>query len=460
MKLFESNYGCILRETCMQKLGGTQSEQLVDSYCALLLNSVLYTNIYQHKIVPSSISVSCRVLEETFGRAVFNEINEKVGWLESIPISEGVYYSHDSTNTAYTKAYQPTEIGLSDIAQCLPQLERVQPALNIKKNPGKALLSKHKNGSRSYHRFLMPLGIKINIKALKALDSELSEKEFLKDELDNSVDFKEVFATPESCLRLSRMKLIRLRLYLNALIVTGRKPIYHQYCQSPAGRWYSIGPTINLQAAPRQIRNAAFTGNQLIDIDSCHFTLLSQMASELNSECPAIKNLIENKIKFRKDLANRVDSSSENIKKALIALIYGARLSPSNRGALSRIFQPRQLASFLEDLEVREIYEEIRKASKVVIEHAIKVTKKKGVLVNAMGKQKRVSNSTREEQLAHLLQGAEALILSKIGATYGKKMRLLLHDGFICTKSVNPVEVVALVKRETGWEINLSSTIF
>ena len=60
-----------------------------------------------------------------------------------------------------------------------------------------------------------------------------------------------------------------------------------------------------------------------------------------------------------------------------------------------------------------------------------------------------------EQRVAHLLQGAEAKVLSVVGSVYGKQMRLLSHDGWVLVNYVSPREIETLIEGRMGVSLKI-----
>ena len=113
----------------------------------------------------------------------------------------------------------------------------------------------------------------------------------------------------------------------------GRGFVAHRYQETSTGRLSAMGPA-NLQSAPRTVRKAALAGLWDYDFENCHYAIIEQMAKRYGCTCPAIRHYLDHKQAVRTAIATDIGAKIGQVKRALIAVIYGARASASRYVAL------------------------------------------------------------------------------------------------------------------------------
>jgi hypothetical protein len=235
------------------------------------------------------------------------------------------------------------------------------------------------------------------------------------------------------------LKTIRLFLaQANNTIKQGH--IIQRYAQSASGRLYGEGN--HLQNAPRPVRQCALHGLYGYDIENCHYSILTQMAHKHGYVCTAINHYLGNKKQVRQKLADEFGITMGQVKQALIALIYGARLSVRPQDALPDILGDMASAVYKHSLFLG-LVNDIKSAGKVILENQ-PVSKQtiqniRGMKINLIGEDgKKVADS---QLMAHLLQGVESMALECAHRLYPDSIVLLEHDGWTSTK---PLDIKAL----------------
>ena len=114
--------------------------------------------------------------------------------------------------------------------------------------------------------------------------------------------------------------------------LAGHGFIAHRYQETRTGRLSAVGT--NLQSAPRTVRKAALSGLWDYDFENCHYAIVEQMAARYGCDCPSIQHYLTNKRSVRESIATDIDAEIGQVKRALIAVIYGARASDSRFVAL------------------------------------------------------------------------------------------------------------------------------
>ena len=435
-------------------------------YCSLVLNALLCPYKFSHSQVADAVTVTSRELDACFGRGNFQRINSHLNWLEVVPLESGRNYKAGlGGSIGLTKAYKVSASGLDAISASVKHLDQLHTRVVVEKGHlGNALQAHTKTGSKSRARFEMPRNVRLNRRSLLDLQGELT---LLRDpnkgitpssRLSMFNKDLERFSPTERTRKLVRyqIQLAELLLIMEAGTNRLRNVVSQRYVQSNSGRWYAHGNDISLQNLPREIRNFAFAGNYLVDINCCHWSLLAQMAARLGIDLPTIRLMLEDKKLFRGSIATETGASVELIKRGLISLLFGAPLDGAQSSLLS-LFDYEQFTLFRHNGRVRDVCEEIRSIRKLIIESYREKTRKCGWLVNDLGKGLPLSSMNGRESLAFLLQGAESQILSAVGLKWGRDMRLLLHDGFVSAKDLDLEEISNHIDRTTSWSVSFSS---
>lgn len=237
----------------------------------------------------------------------------------------------------------------------------------------------------------------------------------------------------------------------------GRGWLHMRYRESDSGRLYGLDE--NLQNCPSEVRMHALDGFYDYDISNCHYTLLAQMASRYDIPSPKIQSYIDNKGAVRQGLADQLQVDKQKIKDCLIGLIYGAKLSAHKipgKGKDSAIYKALGAEKGAELLKTPLFAELASEVKQVGLALLAKWPVRSGSLVNDAGWGVRRTEHNRKK-LAHLLQGAEALILKTaveyVEARKPENIILLQHDGFTAKEEVDREDLSAHIERETGYRV-------
>lgn len=206
--------------------------------------------------------------------------------------------------------------------------------------------------------------------------------------------------------------------------------VIHRYEQSASGRMYS--KDVNLQTVQRQVRFAAFHGLWDYDIENCHYCILQQMAQKAGHDCDAITYYLENKSKVRRELAEEFGVTVTQIKKVLLALVYGASLSEDPNAAIPDALGSVDIA---DAIYAHPFFNSLAKDIAAARTTILKKTKVfRGGIKNMRGLVMKVTKKKKPRHLlAHLLQGVEAVALNAAHDLYADKILLIQHDGFTAT---------------------------
>lgn len=231
----------------------------------------------------------------------------------------------------------------------------------------------------------------------------------------------------------------------------------HRYQEALSGRLYAIGKP-NLQSCFRVVRQAALAGRYDVDIENAHYTILAQMALQLGHRCEEIEHYLANKKQVRRALVAEFGISEDQAKQALIALIYGARLSKRPEDALPEIFKSTALAAKVyAHPTFQALHADIGKARAKVLK--AQPINNRGYMKNCRGHGIEVAKSDARQQLAHILQGVESLALEAACSLYPADIVLLQHDGFSATRPLDTERIEAAMLAATGYRLKVEQKV-
>lgn len=235
--------------------------------------------------------------------------------------------------------------------------------------------------------------------------------------------------------------------------VAGHGYIAQQYTESPSGRWYANG--VNLQNSSSLIKEAALAGLWEYDFSNCHFDIIRQMAAQYGYECEAIAQYLNNKKPTRQAIADQAGISVDQAKKCLLAIMYGAKASTWHENAIPKeIGEAAAERLYKVDL-FKGIAQDVARARAVILKNWPRTAN--GRLTNAYGKA--ISGTdTRAQQLAHLIQGAEAKALMVAIDMHPNDLVLLQHDGFVATRRLRAPAITEAVLQATGYLLELEES--
>jgi hypothetical protein len=224
----------------------------------------------------------------------------------------------------------------------------------------------------------------------------------------------------------------------NVLLVTANNKIqpghfpmiYREYT---SGRLYSTG--INLQSCIRVVRMAALQGAIDVDVQNCHSTLLEILYARIKPNQPlrALQEYNANPKEFQARVANDLNVTRNQVKRAFIALLYGAKLSASPQSSLFEIFTSADITKqFLKHPDCVALAKDFRTASAAICEN-VRGKASRGSFSNMAGCWLKAVDTPSETVTSHILQGAEAAILKEcvnFCSHLTHSFILLQHDGF------------------------------
>lgn len=225
------------------------------------------------------------------------------------------------------------------------------------------------------------------------------------------------------------------------------------YTESTAGRLYAVNGS--MQNVPREIKTAALKGLWDYDIENCHFSLIAQLANRAGKQTPAIDDYLHRKREIRQRLVDDIGADMADIKQSLLALLYGATQRVTKyKGKLPAIADTlgQDKAKQLFDHPVfSALANEIKTIRKPILDS---MEHHPGRLMNPFGKAIEITE-TPAIQLAHVLQGAEALILDAVIREHGSNLRALMHDGWISAVQLDRKMLEQHIETVTGYQVEL-----
>jgi len=395
----------------------------------------------QHKENEEAFYMSWKELEKEYGRGGFNEVNERLKLFhivaEGSP-SRGVtkqYLLDDKADQIYATARHKRPRG---------KLTKVLDGVGkfINKLPGVLASKDVKNvTAKFWSDEQIPQLVPVNIEALDKLAEQLKQ-------LENK---------PDLFVMADKRKIEHRLYYINELRsdahweITGRGNVAHRYQEAKTGRLSAMG--INLQNAPRTVRKAALVNQWDYDFENCHYAIMQQMAKRYDMECPNIECYLRLKSNIRKYLADEIGVHVKQIKRALIAIIYGAHASSSEKAALFDAVGGKEKARLLINTQTfSNLHKEVKQARNVILDNW---PTSRGSLINACDKG--ISEKEdKNKRMAHLIQGVEAFMLRTALRLYPDDIILLVHDGFVSTRQLDRERIIKAIKGTAGYDMDLS----
>ena len=237
--------------------------------------------------------------------------------------------------------------------------------------------------------------------------------------------------------------------------VAGLGNVLHRYVESDSGRLYALGGA-SLQNAPAVIRHAALSGRWDYDVENCHFAIAAQMAKKAGYQCVAIEHYMAHKKAVRAEIANTVGISISQTKTCLLAVMYGARATTWHENAIPQAIGDKAAALYALPL-FANIANDVKLARAAILKHH--KPNRQGGLANAFGKSIKASDYTPEQQLAHLIQGVEALALLACVERHPGEIILVQHDGFTAAKPLNVAALEQAIQTATGYALALEEKL-
>lgn len=457
------NFPAGLLAIASKQLDDTFPTEQIVQYCSLAFEIYSFPYARQHHLLEDCVSFHCRTLERMFGRALFRDINNQLSWIKSSPLPCGAFFIRGSDNSyGLTKAYRLTPIGNWAIREAITNSDYPLTNRKLPANHG-ALRSRDAKGSNATNVFDMKRDIRIKervvAEALKSICLLISDKSARGCEFIDYFKLAHEQLSPEEKHRQLIADRDRIAFVLRVLKnpnLGERGFVPQLYTQSSSGRWYSSGPIVSFQNMPKQLRPIFFQDCYDYDVESCHYSIFSQLAARCGVETPIINELLADKVTFRSSVAKDANITLPTAKRCLISLIYGAPLNPSKHTFFGTTLGAVDAANFCTSEKIVALQKELSKGRQCIINMYRDQSKKKGWIINDAGRARVISKTSKITLMAHILQGVEAQILSCIGNHWGYQLMLLMHDGFVTKVQLDTALIRSTVLAETGWDVCFS----
>lgn len=404
------------------------------------------TKVNRHSRHPDAMSFSKQYLDEQFGFNKFPEINRRLnfftrsaGWSQAEKETRAYWFTSESREAikSYLARHEEGEVVELVMADGM-KLKTVPPAVESKDKSGVTTTAWPKTTALNI--------VPVNCEELQRLRAELT-----RDLEAHRAEMTAEGKTPSpGAVEIERcVDTINKVLILSNTMVAGSGVMAHHYQEAESGRIYPTGG-ISLASVPGVVKEAALCGHWEYDISNCHFTLVMQMAAKHGQRCSAIEHYLSNKAPVREMIAREAEIRVDQVKKCLLALLYGAKASTWHKAAIAEEIGVDAPERLIQVELFRALEQDIRLARKVVLTNSDRT--ERGWLKNAFGK--RISlTATAAQQFAHLLQGVEAKALQIAIKSHPDEIILAQHDGFVSKKRLDMSALEAEVRAQTGYDL-------
>jgi len=208
----------------------------------------------------------------------------------------------------------------------------------------------------------------------------------------------------------------------NNLTYPGSIPLYYSQPREN-GRVYGYG--LKLQNAPREVRTAVLNGYIDVDMKNLHYTILNHWGNY-----PSINYYVENTQAVRRDIANWLKVSPDQVKIALLSIIYGATKGGSvKRHAIPKTFESSVKAEqFWQIPLVNRLKEESKRAG-----------------ISKLG------SDYNRKTLSEELQRIEHQLLTCV--CKDKTIIVPMHDGAVLHTEIDTNEAEKRIKDKFGYDV-------
>ena len=275
--------------------------------------------------------------------------------------------------------------------------------------------------------------------------------------------------TPDSLVERWRTLLLLREMSDNEVLNKGY--IYKHYYYNKTGRVYTDG-NISIQNMYSDLRDIVFGGLGCwdYDISNCHYTIMKQLMHYYNIKGgDSFQYYIDNKKQIRKTLSLKLGVSESKVKSVIISILYGSQKTINENCEITKILGQDKHRELLKDAFIQQLFDD----RETLTDNIIKITEKepkqhqylqicgarKPYYKNIRNRRLLFTDSNgkktpRRKILGHLLQGLESKILDIIIGEVGRdKIKVLIHDGFICDGRIDENKVITAVHNELQIEI-------
>lgn len=425
------------------------------------------TKFRRHPHFVGAMRFGYEELDEWFGRGQFKVINAR---LDLFRVSDHWHYKLDGTartDDNYTKGYWFTDLVQASRdkyfdrrwlkttrllfieGQILKAQKTLPAAFASTDTKGKAArISKAAKGSKELRH------VPVDLNTLKRLRKWLR---FIRAELLAGRAPHDLATQYPSLVVIERLyELTSQVIRMAKTDVAGHGYIAQQYTESPSGRWYAN--EVNLQNSSSLIKEAALAGLWEYDFSNCHFDIIKQMAAEYGYQCKAIADYLAAKKPTRQAIADQAGISVDQAKVCLLAIMYGARASTWHENAIPEQIGKKAADRLYKVDLFKNIVKDVAKARTVILKKWPRTAN--GSLTNAYDKAISGTDKSvkKAQQLAHLIQGAEAKALMVAIDMHPNDLVLLQHDGFVATRKLYAPAITKAVLQATGYLLELEES--
>lgn len=425
------------------------------------------TKLRQHTVHDGYMSFHHTELAAQFG-GQFKAINARLGFLEVKKKDDGKdswrWSADGKTADVFTKGYRFSSVVQASrkafLAKKAARMSRLLDAAGAAfRTPPKAVASTDMAGTPTTRWRAANGGdslslVPVNIAALKHLQSALAKTIVTWQRTEHAPrDLLMDYPSLDYLLDLHDKTTQIIRMAHTDVAGLGR--VLHRYVESDSGRLYALGGA-SLQNAPAVIRHAALSGRWDYDVENCHFAIAAQMAKKAGFQCVAIEHYMAHKKAVRKEIAETIGISINQTKTCLLAVMYGARTTDWYENAIPQAIGDKAAALYALTL-FANIANDVKMARAAILKHH--KPNRQGGLVNAFGKSIKASDYTPEQQLAHLIQGIEALALLACVERHPGEIVLVQHDGFTASKRLDLAALEQAIQTATGYALKLEEEL-
>lgn len=222
-------------------------------------------------------------------------------------------------------------------------------------------------------------------------------------------------------------------------------------------RWYTAAQFIPSHIRGPLLANAGY--RYAYDIEAAAPTLLLQQAQHVRPDfcAPGLTAYIQDRNTVRDQIAQQTTTSSDIVKQVINAVLQGSILSTHSS---SKLFDAlNQDYGLVQRLRTSHTLTAIRKDISVVWQ-CLRDQFPRDYITTSSGS-KRLCRLTARQKSSYyrLLEKQVATTIKKYLKQQGVR-HLWVHDGWQCDKAIDPVELCARVRQQTGFVIQLDCAVF
>ena len=223
------------------------------------------------------------------------------------------------------------------------------------------------------------------------------------------------------------------------------------YQECPSGRVYS-----SIQNMPKIVREEFFAGWHEYDMKSAHFSILLSLNYELGlaSKVPYIEQYVNDSSTIRHKVATEVGCDVRDVKTIFAAICYGANIRSPNS-----ILRKKLGIEITRELANHEFIMTFDKEVRLLGKEVINNCTLSNAIVNVRRKRLIIKNNNFGAKLSHILQGLESVFLEAVLTAIGEREAVLIHDGFLIRRDLNPEKLSEIIEDKFGMDIRFSKKI-